>query len=435
MTESTPPALPPKARTPWAKIPWIGMLYFAEGTPFGVINDLVPLWLDSFGVSKTAVGLFSFLELPWSLKFLWAWLVDWFGTRRKWICGALLVEAALLALAAARGVSDLWSLGALLMAYTAAAATVDIAIDAYTIELSSTGEEGPINATRSVAYRAAWFIAGGAGVGLAGVMGWRWVMWCIAILMALLALLALILPRTELELAPRSRRGAGERIREYSAALGTWMTREGALAVLVTALFYKLPDSAMGPMPRLFWKHAGLSLEQIGWLITPLNLGATFIGSIVGGLWIARIGVLRGLLWCGLAQAISNVVYAAVAAAAPSTATILFATGFENLTGGLGTAALLSFLMRMCSKEQAALEYALLSALFALVRFPAKMISGIGAEAMGYAGFFLLTAFAALPGLAMLFSRDLASRVGELPLARRATSATTQSRGGPHDAT
>ncbi len=130
MTESTPPALAPKARTPWRKIPWIGMLCFAEGTPFGVVNDLVPLRLDSF------------------------------GPRRKWICAALLVEAALLALAA-------W-LGALLLAYTAAAATVDIAIDAHTIELTSTGEEGPVNDTRAVAYRAAWFVAGGAGVGLAG---------------------------------------------------------------------------------------------------------------------------------------------------------------------------------------------------------------------------------------------------------------------------
>lgn len=138
MTESTPPALAPKARTPWRKIPWIGMLYFAEGTPFGVVNDLVPLWLDSF------------------------------GPRRTWICTALLVEAALLALAAWLGTGDLWSLGALLLAYTAAAATVDIAIDAHTIELTSTGEEGPVNDTRAVVYRAAWFVAGGAGVGLAG---------------------------------------------------------------------------------------------------------------------------------------------------------------------------------------------------------------------------------------------------------------------------
>lgn len=411
------------------------MLYFAEGTPFGVVNDLVPLWLDSFGASKTTVGLFSFLELPWSIKFLWAWLVDWFGTRRKWICAALLVEAALLALAAWLGTGDLWSLGALLLAYTAAAATVDIAIDAYTIELTSTGEEGPINATRAVAYRAAWFVAGGAGVGLAGLMGWRWVMWCIALLMSVFAVVVLFSPRTELELRAKVERTAGERIREYTAALGTWMTREGAVAVLVTALFYKLPDSAMGPMPRLFWKHAGLSLEQIGWLITPLNLGSTFVGSILGGLWIARIGVLRGLWWCGLAQAASNVVYAAVAASDASTGSILFATAFENLTGGLGTAALLSFLMRMCSKEQAALEYALLSALFALVRFPAKMISGIGAERLGYAGFFLVTAFVALPGLAMLFSRDLASRVGESPLGQNTRPTKRQSPGGPRDAT
>ena len=119
MTESTRPALAPKARTPWRKIPWIGMLWFAEGTPSGVVNDLVPLRLDSF------------------------------GPRRTWICAALLVEAALLA-------------------YTAAAATVDIAIDAHTIELTSTGKEGPVDAARAVVYRAAWFVAGSAGVGLAG---------------------------------------------------------------------------------------------------------------------------------------------------------------------------------------------------------------------------------------------------------------------------
>lgn len=402
------------------KLPWVGMLYFVEGTPFGVVNDLVPLWLDSLGVSKTSIGLLSFLELPWSIKFLWAWLVDWFGTRRRWIFGALLAEAAVLAAAGMLGAGNLWVLALTLLAYTAASATVDIAIDAYTIELTEPGEEGPVNATRAVSYRAAWFVAGGVGVGGAAVIGWSGVIWGIAALMLLFAVATLRAPHTALETARRERGDSpaptGPRLASYAAALRSWMLRPGALAVVLTAVLYKLPDSSMGPMPRLFWRHSGLSLEQIGWVITTINLGSLMLGSVAGGLWIARIGVLRGLLWCGVAQLASNLVYAVVAGMGGSAGAIFFATGFENFTGGLGTAALLSFLMRMCSKEQAALEYALLSALFALARFPAKMISGYGAEALGYAWFFFATGLVAVPGLAVLFSRALAARIGEPPL-------------------
>jgi PAT family beta-lactamase induction signal transducer AmpG len=174
----------------------------------------------------------------------------------------------------------------------------------------------------------------------------------------------------------------------------------------------------MGPMPRLVWKHSGLSLEEIGWFLTPLNLACVVIGSIAGGMAIPKLGVLRGLFWFGLAQASSNAVYAVVAAMGGTSERILFATGYENFTAGLGTAALLSLLMRMCGKEQAATEYALLSALFALVRFPAKMVSGVGVESLGYSGFFWLTTALAVPGLLSLFSVKLAQRIGEPPLAR-----------------
>jgi PAT family beta-lactamase induction signal transducer AmpG len=410
----TPPSTPPR----WRKLSWVGLLYFAEGTPFGFINDAVPLWLESAGASIKSVGLFAGLEAPWSWKLAWAPLVDWFGTRRRWMVLALSLESLLLAAAAWCGASNPTLLALVLLAYVTASATADIAVDAYTIELTEKGEEGPVNSVRVALYRASWLLAGGVTVALAPTLGWTKVVLGVAALMLLIAIAVLMAPRVASDARVRQRGSFKSIARGWWTTLSAWFRLEGALALALCALLYKLPDSSMGPMPRLFWKHSGLSLEEIGWFLTPLNLACVVIGSITGGMAIPKLGVLRGLFWFGLAQASSNAVYAVVAAMGGTSERILFATGYENFTAGLGTAALLSLLMRMCGKEQAATEYALLSALFALVRFPAKMVSGVGVESLGYSGFFWLTTALAVPGLLSLFSVKLAQRIGEPPLAR-----------------
>ncbi len=388
------------------RLAWVGLFSAGEGLPFGIFKDLVPVWLRAAGVSLEAIGGLSALAAPWSLKVFWAPLVDRLGTRRAWILGCLAGAAAALALAAVTGLASPRLLGVLLGAFTVLAATSDVAVDAWTIGIVPEGEEGPANAVRVALYRVAMLLAGGFGVAAAGVAGWRPVLLGLALLLAAIALAALLAP-------PLPGEAAGGKRSPFLPGLARWMARPGAVPLALLVLLYKWPDAALGPMVRTFWVDAGLGLGEIGLVASPLGLAATIAGAGVGGWVVARLGILRSLFWLGLAQALSNLAYAGAALAGGGRAVVLAAAGVESLCGGLGTAAFLSLLMRTCEKERAAVEYALLTALFASTRDLTGAISGVGVARLGYAGWFAATTLLAVPGLLLVFHPGLAARVGE----------------------
>ncbi len=397
---------PPRSRT--RRFAWVGILALASGLPFGVFKDLVPIWLRSTGSSVEFIGALGVLAVPWSLKILWAPLVDRFGGRRLWISSSLLAAAAALGiLATLPGAPTGVGLGILLGGFTLAAATADIAIDAYAIGILDKGEEGPANALRVAGWRGGVLLSGGALVALAAPCGWPVVLGLGAALLAALGLASLGAPQLAIDRS--SAQGS------LLGGLADWMRRPGALPLAAIVLFYKWPDAALGPMVRTFWVDGGLSLTEIGTLAMPITMGATVAGAAMGGLFVARRGILAGLFWLGLAQALSNLAYAIAALMGGGRAPILSAAFVENFSGGLATAAFFSLLMRVCEKERAAMEYALLSALFASTRDLTSAISGFGVSSFGYAGWFGATVLFALPGVLLVFSRSLARRVGEEP--------------------
>jgi PAT family beta-lactamase induction signal transducer AmpG len=174
------------------------------------------------------------------------------------------------------------------------------------------------------------------------------------------------------------------------------------LPIVAFALLYKLGDQAILRMIEPFWVDSGRSLSEIALVANTVGLTLTIAGALVGGAFVGRHGLYAGLLWLGLAQGATNLGYAVVAATALPPQALWFASAAENFAQGLGTAALLAFLTASCRRENAATEYALLSALFAFSREIAGALSGFGAERMGYAGFFAFTTLLAVPGLALL---------------------------------
>jgi PAT family beta-lactamase induction signal transducer AmpG len=196
-------------------------------------------------------------------------------------------------------------------------------------------------------------------------------------------------------------------------ALMELLRRPAIVPVLVFILVFKLPDAAMGFMVKPFWVDVGFSAAQIGLVSVNIGLGLSIAGGILGG-WITdRIGIFKSLWILGLAQAVSNLGYwiaaGVIPLAAPGStvplgdAAIMYAaSATESFTGGLGTAAFLAFLMAIVEKERAATEYALLSSVFALSRSVAGWVGGLGAQSMGYANWFLLTFFLALPAYLLL---------------------------------
>jgi PAT family beta-lactamase induction signal transducer AmpG len=376
------------------KLTWIAVLYFAEGLPFGIAYDVWPVYFRVHGVSLREIGLMSLLSLPWTWKMLWAPLVDRFGARQQWISACLLALAvATLAIIPQDAGKPSWLLWGVLLAFTAASATQDIAIDAYAVDVSTPEETGAINGVRVSAARIALLVGGGGVMMLAGVTGWTPLWIALAVAFLVLAVIAYASPRVPLDQKER---------RNPIGPVLHWLLRWEMVPVLLFVPLFKLGDSLLGRMVKPFWVDRGYSLKEIGFVSVTLGVVLTIVGALAGGWFVKRFGIFRSLLWLGIAQALPHLGYAAVAQFTLPRETIYAASMLESFAQGLGTAAFLSFLMNLCDKEHAATQYALLSALFALTRDLVGAFSGIGVERMGYPAYFAFTMLLAIPTLALL---------------------------------
>ena len=243
------------------------------------------------------------------------------------------------------------------------------------------------------AYRAALIVGGEVLVGLAVYATWSLTYAVAAVILAALALSVLRLPRV---------RRRPQTPREWAHTFRAWLERPGAWAVFAFVFLYKLGDTAMGPMVKPFWVDRGLRPEEIALISTTLGVAMSVAGALLGGVLTSRWGIWTALWVLGLIQAGSNLGYATVAWADAGRPAIYAASVTESFGAGLGTAAFLSFLMHVCDKEQAATQYALLSALFNLSGSLAGAFSGIGVQHLGYAAYFALTFAMALPAYALL---------------------------------
>ena len=372
----------------------VALVYVIEGFPMGVYQNVLGVYFRRHDVSLTAIGLVSVLGFAWTAKPLWSPLVDRFGTRQDWIRGALLAMALALVGVAWLPASPigpaLWTALAL---YCVASATQDIAIDAYTIGLVDRGREGQANAVRMAFYRVG-FIASSSLILLP-----RWIGWSQTFLVgagATLLFVATLAWVPPIPLPPPSER-------QPLRALRSWALRPGVGAVVAFVVLYRIGDKAMGPMLSPFWVDRAFSNEEIWMFSNVLGALATVAGAIAGGAWVARAGVVSALWWTGGLALASNLVYAA-AAAWPESGRIgvYVASGLEAVSSGAVGAAFVSYLMRICEKRYAAVQYAVLTGLYASVGTLLASASGRIAEATGYASYFALTAAFAAPAFLFL---------------------------------
>jgi PAT family beta-lactamase induction signal transducer AmpG len=358
-----------------------------------VVNETVNLYLSFAKVNLATVGFIGGVGIVYTIKFLWSPLVDVFGTYRSWIFGALIVMSLALA---ALGNVDAGSGGfwLALLVLVFASATHDIAADALLIRVTPEEQIGLVNSTRVAAYRAAMIVAGGGIALLADRIGWRNAFMAGACVpLAVFAILAFSAPAD---------RSTSTRRENPLAGLITWLGRPGAIALLAVILLYRLGDNAMMAMIRPYWVSRGFTATEIGNVTTTLGMICTILGAIAGGAFVSRFGIYRGLFILGLVQMLSNLAYAIVAMTNAGRPGLYTAAVIETFCGGLGTAAFLSFLMFICDRDNAATEYAMLSAIFAIGRTIAVTLSGVLAENLGFAPYYWLTAALALPGLALL---------------------------------
>jgi PAT family beta-lactamase induction signal transducer AmpG len=369
------------------------ILSFASGFPFGLFNDLIPVYLRANGASLAQIGLLSTLAFPWALKFLWAPAVDRLGTRRRWIAGTQIGLAIALVLLSGTGASVGPGFFVLLLTLVALSATQDIAVDGYTIEIMDRNELGPANGTRVMGYRIGMIVAGGVLVAGSARLGWTAVFLAGAVLYAMNAALTSAMPEARREHDPHE---------SWIEPLRELLSRPEIVIAALFVLTFKLGDLALMPMVKPFWVDSGYTVQQIGWVQTTLGVGASIVGALLGGAVIRRLGAFKALWVLGLVQALSNLTYWAAALAGATVPLMYSAAIVEQFTFGLGTAAFLTFLMTMSSRKYAATQFAILTALYRVGGIGAGALSGVLAERMGYPSYFLLTFILALPAFALL---------------------------------
>ncbi len=373
---------------------WIAGLYLIEGFPAALFADVWPVYLRESGVSRATIGALSGLSVAWALKVLWSPLVDRYGERRHWIAASLIATAlALLALASVDPTAAERALWLAVAVVCFASATQDIAIDAYSIALVERGAEGPANATRVAAFRTALLLFGGGVLFLPRWIGWPATHQLLAAVTLCFAGFALTTPRLP------STGASGAPLRE---AFRGWLSRGGVLPVLGFVLLYRLPDLAMGPMVAPFWVDGGIPREEIALVKSGIGFAATLLGAAAGGALVRRIGIGRSLWVAAFLALGSNLGYAGAAALGGGRVPIYAASVIESLCSGVAAVGFMSFLMRICARAHAAVQYATLTSFAFLAGAGARAVSGVGAEQLGYAGFFALTAALALPSLLLL---------------------------------
>ena len=381
---------------------------FASGLPNPLTGSTLTAWLGSLEVDLTTIGLFAAVHLPYNFKFVWAPLLDRFrlpflGRRRGWM---LLTQLVLVVGVGALGSLDPRSapFAVALLAFGAAfaSASQDIVIDAYRTELLPAAERASGTALFVAAYRVALIAAGAGALILSDRVSWTVVYWLLAALMGVGVVTTLLAP------APPAARPGPRSLREAVVEpFREFLKRPQAPALLAILMLYKAGDVVAGHLLIPFLQELGFSNTEVGAVLKGLGLGATVLGSLLGGGLVAKWGLKRSLLVFGVLQAVANVAYAVLATVGESHALMTVAIALDNLMNGMGTAAFVALLMTLCDVRYTATQYALFSSLMTVPGRLFGMGSGWLAAQAGWPAFFLLTIVAAAPALALLLRVDL----------------------------
>ena len=377
---------------------------FASGLPFALTDSTLQAWLAVSGVDVKTIGLFSLLGLPYVLKFLWAPLLDrfcsiWLGRRRGWMAasqGAIVL--AILSLGGRNPSDETLLVASIALALAFASATQDIAIDAYRAEILTADERGFGVGLSVAGYKVATIISGAGAFILADRLGFNAV-YSIMALVAVLGLLVTVAAREPvLDVA--------EPQNLYTALVepfSVFARRPDALALIALILLYKLGDAAVGRLSITFLVRAlEFTLTEIGAVYKGVGITASVVGGVVGGFVMIRWGLFRSLLTFALAQAVTNLGFVLLALVGKSTAVMICVVVFENLFGGMGTAALVALLIALCDKRYTATQFALLSAIASLGRVLSGPFAGNFVAATGWTTFFIASLVIAIPGIILI---------------------------------
>ncbi len=383
----------------------MGLLGFSSGLPLPLTSGTLQAYLTLSGVKLELIGLFTLSGLPYTLKFLWAPLLDRFfppilTRRRGWI---FLSQVLLIFTIFSLSFIDPKKGPALLLAITIFLAFLsssqDIVVDAYRTDSLSSDERGPGASVFILGYRTAMLLSGAASLVIADRLGWDFTFLFLSL--SLLVGVSGTLFGEEKNLPPQRKAPIKEWVIKPLAEM---VKIEKAYLILAFIVLYKLGDAYLGAMtvPYLIGR-VGFSATEVGMMMKAIGILCTMLGALFGGLLMVRISLWSALFHFGLLQMFSNLTFILLSIYGKNHFLLLLCVAIENISGGMGTSAFLAFLMSLCRREYSATQFAILSSLSAFGRILISPTSGFVASSLGWIPFFFISSALAFPGLMVLY--------------------------------
>ena len=405
-----------------------GMMFlgFSAGLPFLLVFTTLSAWLTQAEVSRSTIGFFSWVGITYSIKVFWAPVVDHvrlpfltsaLGKRRSWMLAAQLgIAMALLLMAFTNPQSNLklMAIFALLVAF--GSATQDIAIDAYRIEAVEDKYQGGMAAMYVLGYRIALLVSGAGALILADTYSWTVSYSGMALCMLIGVVTTLLIREPEKTAQPLVAENKSESEQPGFVRLSTWFVqavinpfvdffqRNGWLAIFILLLIgsYRISDISMGVMANPFYLDMGFTLSEIAFVIKVYGFIMTIIGVFLGGIMVARYGLLKPLLYGAVLVVVTNLLFVYLALSDPDLVSLALVISADNLSAGIATSTFIAYLSSLTNTAYTATQYALFSSFMTL---PGKTIggfAGVVVDSAGYPSFFLYTGLLGVPAILLI---------------------------------
>ncbi len=385
---------------------WMLMFGISCGLPYILTKSPLSAWMTKEGVSLKTVGLFALVGLPYTLKFLWAPILDRFtlpflGRRRGWaLLFQLFLVATLVALSFCNPLQDLKLIALIAVLISFFGASQDIVVDAFRAEAWTERELGLANSVHVTGYLTSirW-IGNALALFFADYIGWPNVFRLMAAVQLLGVLPSLFARESLMEQKIRPPTSLTNAI---YLPLKDYFSRRGAIEVLVFLLLFKVGENIASVMTIPFFLKVGFEQKIIGAVAKPFGFFGILVGGMLGGILMVRLGMLRSLWLFGIFQGLATFLFAILEWTGPNTAALAAVITIDNIAIGMGTSAFATFMMSQTNKAYTATQYALLTSLMAVPASLFGAISGYLVEAMGWTEFFGFCTVIAIPGLLLL---------------------------------
>lgn len=391
---------------------------FSAGLPFLLVYSTLSAWLSDAGLQMSTISTFAWLGFAYSLKFAWAPLVDslpvpifckLLGRRRGWLLFAqLAIAAALLLLAGIDPGNRLQTFAIVAGVVAFSAATQDIVIDAYRIEIAEPRLQGLLAAAYQYGYRLALLAAGAGALYIAQYGSWQ-------LAYTIMAACMTIGMATTLwcnEPAVRVRRAvqSGQSIARQMAAwfkhavadpFVDFFIRFGRFAVVIILfiLCFRLSDYVLGILANPFYLNIGFSKVEIANVAKIYGVIVSLVGAGAGGWAVLRFGIARCLIASTILIASTNLFFAMMVGVGPKLWMLAVTISADNFAMGFGGTVFIAYLSSLVNQAYTATQYALMSSMMSLLGKFSAGYSGDVQEAAGWLGFFLYAAALGVPAI------------------------------------